>query len=327
MRFNFPIDEQFELEINYKQVKYEFLVRLSSSKEGLICFGPAAYNPDDFSPPIYIRHSWHEDFESSTIFYNDPTTYNFKDYQDYRSPNHRGGWGVGKLDDYYLENIGKIIKILAEHHHIGREKIIFFGSSSGGFCSIMLATLLKTPIVVVNNPQTILKPDSNNFKDLIDCCFQGREENIELYKHRFNVVEMFKKEKFMPNIIYFINIRSPIDLNSNCIPLIESLPFIEFSSNKLEIIMYSDDLGHMGFYPKEETIKFLEDLLDSKGDKLKLMQIESFKSIEEELKLKKKQIAELQTFRGYINYKTRNIYLRTNKKLKNSLSFSKIDPE
>ena len=89
--------------------------------------------------------------------------------------------------------------------------------------------------------------------------------------------------------------------------------------------MYSDDLGHMGFYPKEETIKFLEDLLDSNGDNLKLMQIESFQSIENELKLKKMHIAELQTVKGYIKYKTRNIYQRSNKKLKNSLNFSKTD--
>ena len=323
------MDEQFELEINYNNVKYEFLVKFSSVKNGLICFGPAAYNPNDFSPPIYIRHSWHADFESSTIHYNDPTTYNYDDSVKYRSPNLRGGWGVGKLDNYYLGNIGKIIKLLASLNNISQDEIIFFGSSVGGFCSIMLATILKTPLAVVNNPQTILTDDSFNFKDLLNSCFDGNEEYMDLYKYRFNVVEMFKKENYMPRIMYFINIRSPVDVGTACIPLIESLKCTDFAHEKIQIVAYSDDRGHMGFYPKKDIIHILEDILNSNNNCLKMAQIQSYQNMDKQLQLMQKQIAELQTVKGYLKYKTRNIYQRLkekmiNKPLKTKNSYQKL---
>ena len=310
LNFDFPMDEQFELEINYNNVKYEFLVKFSSVKKGLICFGPAAYNPNDFSPPIYIRHSWHKDIKSSTLFYNDPTTYNYDNSKEYMGPDHRVGWGAGKLNDYYLENIGKIIKILADYQNIPNDTIIFFGSSAGGFCSIMLATMLKRSVAIVNNPRTILDKNAAAFKDLLNYCFEGNEENISMCNYRFDVVEMFKKEKYMPYILYFLNIRSPVDVNGSCIPLVESLKCTDFAHEKMQIVLYSDDAGHMGFYPKKNIIPVLEDILSSNNVCLKMNQIQSFQKIDRQLQLKKQQIAELQTVKGYLNYKIRNIYQR-----------------
>ncbi|MBI4813206.1 MAG: glycosyl transferase family 2, partial [Methanobacterium sp.] len=102
---NLPLDELFALEINHRNVKYEFLIRFSSNNKNLICFGSGAYDPNIISPPIYRRHSWHTNFEESVIYYNDPTLYN--------DPDLRLGWGVGENEEWYLPVIAEIIQILA----------------------------------------------------------------------------------------------------------------------------------------------------------------------------------------------------------------------
>lgn len=310
--FSFPLDEQFELEVNYKKVKYEFLIKFSSTKKGVVCFGPAAYNPYEFSPPIYIRSSWHDDLKTSTIYYNDPTTYNYQDPSNYQKPELRAGWGVGKSEDYYLENIGKIIHILTEKNGISKEEIVFFGSSAGGFCSIMLATILKSPLAIANNP-TVDTKNHSCFKDMARVCFKNYDDSSP-YEHRLNIIEMFKKENYMPHLIYLININSESDFNEFNM-LMQSLTSLKtLKNNKLQIIAYSDNNGHMGFYPKEEIISIMEDILDSTNNYQPFSRIHlSEKRIHNELLLKRQQIVELQTIKGYLKYKTNNIYQRIKK--------------
>ena len=53
-----PVNRFFHLQVNYNNVKYEFLIRFSSTNKNLVCFGSGAYDPTNFKPPVYNRHSW-----------------------------------------------------------------------------------------------------------------------------------------------------------------------------------------------------------------------------------------------------------------------------
>ena len=246
-----PLDELFSLQVNYNDVIYEFLIRFSSKNKNLICTGSGAYNPLKISPPIYSRHSWQSEFEESVIYYNDPTLYN--------TPELFLGWGIGKNDEWYLSVISDIIQILALKNDIKSEDILFFGSSGGGFTSIILSTIIKNSAAIVNNPQMLCK-NYLNFEFIVKSCFDNLdlETILAQYSHRFDVVEMFKREKYMPDITYAANVNSKVDLDDQLIPFINSIASLENFDYRVKMILYQNDNGHVGVLNKKETLKLIK---------------------------------------------------------------------
>lgn len=248
----FPLDELFELQVNHNNVKYEFLIRFSSNNKNLICMGSGAFDPKKISPPIFSRFTWESEFEESIIYYNDPTLY-------LNNSSLRLGWGVGKNDQWYLLIIAEIIGILARKNDIKSENILFFGSSGGGFTSIILATLIKNSSAMVNNPQLFCKPWKEFFDNIIDVCFDNLDKKtvFEQYKYRFNVLEMFKREKYVPPITYLVNVNSRLDMEQ-LIPFINGLAFFKSFEYRINVLLYPKENGHNGILDKEETIKLIK---------------------------------------------------------------------
>lgn len=246
----FPLDEFFGLTINYKNRKHEFLIRFASENKNLICFGSGF---TDIKPPVFNRHSWQSYFKESVIYFNDPTL-----YVDERI---KLGWGVGNHDEYYLEDVAELIKKLCKKHSILNRNILFYGSSGGGFMSIQLATMIQGSTVLVNNAQLIVnKFPRNYYKRTLRLCFNGMSEDaiLEKYGYRFNVVEMFKKENYIPNLIYLINIASEEDLHTQCIPFVERLKEITYSNKTVEILTYSEKNDGHGPLNKDKSIKYIK---------------------------------------------------------------------
>ena len=63
--------------------------------------------------PVFNRVTW--PFDQSTIFYNDPTRRITKN----EIP---GGFGIGTVDEWYLEGIANIIKIIADKLFVYKHK-------------------------------------------------------------------------------------------------------------------------------------------------------------------------------------------------------------
>lgn len=151
------------------------------------------------------------------IFYNDPTLYN--------NPKLTLGWCIGKNDEWYLPVISDIIRILASKNNIKPKNILFYGSSAGGFTSIMLSTLIKNSASIVNNPQIfILKYVESQVNHMLNACFDNLEleKVLTYYKYRFDAVELFKHEKYVPYITYLVNMDSRLDT-------IQLIPFINYT--------------------------------------------------------------------------------------------------
>jgi hypothetical protein len=257
--FNFPLDELFELEVNHNNVKYEFLIRFSSNNKNMICFGSGAYNPKKYSPPVYNRHTWQSEFEESVLYYNDPTLYN--------NPKLTLGWGVGKNEEWYLSVMAEIIHILAKKNDIKPKNMLFFGSSGGGFTSIILSTLFKNSSAIVNNPQLFLSNYwKSHFDNMINSCFDNLELKTILteYKYRFDVIELFKLKENVPHITYLVNKNSKEDLTNQLIPFINGLASLEHFNDQLNILLYSAENGHDGVVGKTETIKLIKKNFEKK---------------------------------------------------------------
>ena len=135
------------------------------------------------------------------------------------------GWCVGTKNHWYLETIAKIIEYITLNHNIRQDNILFYGTSNGGFVSMVLATLFRESSCLVNNCQFSafnyhwemvrqlfdilnLKYEgvvSSENRDYVDKIYR----NNEVYKrlndfekdivshifYRLDLMELFKKEK------------------------------------------------------------------------------------------------------------------------------------
>ena len=261
--YGFPLDEVFGLEINYDNVKYCLITKLASNNKNLICFGPGAFQRDQrtsdgklITPPFFSRWKWHKYFKESFISYADPIFFYDEEI--------KVGWFVGTKDTWYLEVVSQIIKKITINQQIKNDNILFFSSSAGGFASICLGTLIKGSKVLVNNTQfnvlhykkihvdPLFEFLQKDFPDL------SRSQIEDHLKYRLDVIELFKRENYVPNITYYVNTASDIDIYDHCIPFIEELKELPQFNNYLTIYFYKE-VKEKTHFPMETnaTVKFI----------------------------------------------------------------------
>lgn len=241
--------EAYILSVNKEGVEFEFLINLKSN-ENLLILGSGAYNSDKISLPVFQRHAWKDDFNCSTIYYNDPTLYLSK---------INLAWGYGESKRFYLEEIAEILRIITSKIKIPNNKTFFYGSSGGGYMSIILAGYLKAKAAIVNNPQTdIRKATYSAFKN-----FKQYILKDEIIVKRANLVEFFKSINYVPRIIYYQNLACEFDMDKHVLPFIDELKNLEeeYFINNVSFEFYLDnELGHNPM-PKEETIEILNKII------------------------------------------------------------------
>ena len=268
IRINF--EELYDLELTYNKkiglivflddVKYEFILKLEENSDELVVVGSGALGNRKFdrSRPLFHRHSWN--FKRSTIYYNDPTYY----VDDVI----KGAWCFGTIEDYYLKKIALILDILIAKLNVEYEKVMFYGSSAGGFTSLILATLFKDTLCLVDIPQIYVSRFKSKIHHLdgwrpLKEYYYGDEitdeEFLEMYKYRLNFVDLCKKEKYIPNAYMVLDCSVDLDFNTQYIPFfheLHNLPFTE-TSNWIKLIITGRHQGHVSV-SQNETIKLID---------------------------------------------------------------------
>ena len=271
--FNFPLNERFGLRVMHNNTEYCFLVRFVTDNDKLICIGSGSQprNEKNFDRPTFQRHSWYSEFDASVIYYSDPIFL--------RDNTVNCGWCVGTPKEYYLDYIKRIIEKLCLNRKIKYKNILFYGSSAGGFTSIQLGTFFKESVVLANNPQIDVRNfNDNHYKKLLDLCFKNMDRNQveEHYEHRLNVIANFKKEKYIPNIYYLLELYSEVDFERNLTPFLFNLNSLDFfnKSNSIQIMIYNRYANHTPLN-KKDTIRVINHI--SNGDFLSLSNISYLK--------------------------------------------------
>ncbi|PGS49154.1 glycosyl transferase family 2 [Bacillus sp. AFS041924] len=246
----------FILIVNWDSVDYEFLVRANEASSDLLVFGSGAYEPAKMKPPIFQRHSWTEHFDSNMIYYNDPTLY---------LGQMSLGWGHGTDDTFYLEKIAKIIEKLMNRLSVKAEDTLFYGSSGGGFMSMVLAGFIRGAKALVNNPQTIIP---NYYQSHVNLLLEAAhpnltpEESAKKYITRLNVLEFFKEINYMPYIFYLQNTACNHDVVKHFMPFVRGLNTLKDSLtyDRLTIELYSNK--EQGHNPLEldDTIHYIKQI-------------------------------------------------------------------
>lgn len=255
--FEIPNNEPFRLEIHHKDVKYEFFIRIKKEDKNLLILGSGAFKPSAMSLPVFHRHSWIEDMDISMIFYNDPTLYRDRLML---------GWGVGDDNTHYLNEISNILSIIQEKLSIQNSNMYFYGSSAGGFMSLMLAASFKNATAIVNNPQTIVTNYEQSVHRILNLFNLSEEEMYEKYSDRISVVEKFKKEDHVPRIYYLQNAYVEHDVARHLTPFLNQLREVneEAVISKVHVELYfNKKLGHNPI-GKQATIAYILGVMNPK---------------------------------------------------------------
>lgn len=248
-------ENPFLLEIKKNDIKYEFLIRLKKNSNKLIVLGSGAYQKSTGKLPLFHRHSWIPEFNESVIFYNDPTLY----------LGHLSlGWGFGTSKKHFLSEISIIIKDIVEKLKYDYENVYYYGSSAGGFMSLMLASMMKGSTAIVNNPQTILINYHQNYvNSLLKVVGISKDEAINNFYDRIDVTYRFKKENYIPKIYYLQNILVEHDVINHLQPFLNGLITTDkdIINNRIHIELYFDPKRGHNPVSKSETIQFIEKVM------------------------------------------------------------------
>jgi hypothetical protein len=130
------------------------------------------------------------------------------------------------------------------------ENTVIYGTSAGGYLSIIMGIYLKGAKVVADNPQL----DVRNwiYKDALDSvitfCFDNIGDALK-YKERFSIMDAFEKHGYVPKIYLHINMCSKADNSTQLIPFLEYGEKLDKISvyNDIEVILHHEpEKGHDG---------------------------------------------------------------------------------
>jgi glycosyltransferase involved in cell wall biosynthesis len=250
---NYTIKENnpYILEVKKDNVKYEYLINWKKDNDKLIVFNNGAIAGGNVKVPVFQRHSWLGQLKTSAIFCMDPTLY---------VNNLSVGWGIGKNENYYLENSSLILKNIIAKMNIQLENTVIYGTSAGGFLSIIMGIYLKGAKVVADNTQLDVSNWAfiNAVDEVINYCFDNVGMALK-YPERFSVVDAFIKHNYVPQIYLHVNICSIVDNSMQLVPFlqkIEKMKNITEYNNILVTLHYEEKKGHDGL-SQDEAIKVL----------------------------------------------------------------------
>lgn len=154
----------------------------------------------------------------------------------YLSPTLPLAWFAGSqvqpdLQDVTTRLIEKLLK------STGAKRLIFFGSSGGGFASLIQAVSFPGSVAVVANAQTdVLRYHEDHVRNYLSTAWDNDRvrfvENVE-----FSAIEAFRKTGNRPKIVYMQNSTDTFHVNGHL------RPFIGQAGNTPHIDLLFDDWG------------------------------------------------------------------------------------
>jgi hypothetical protein len=197
---------------------YAFFLKKPMLGRPLIVFGQGDQNRKTVTLPRFQRMDWASKLDYNALIFSDPTLH--------LSPEMGLGWLLGTKDHYVLFYIKEIIEKIRIALSIKGNNILFYGSSAGGFTSLMLASYFDGSSCLVNNPQTdVLKFTMGGVQNMLRLGFDGvsREVARNLYGNRMSFIERIRENAYLPNIFYLQNLLDEHHYYDHMLPLIDQI--------------------------------------------------------------------------------------------------------
>lgn len=248
---NIKIKFNKKMEIHYTSdnFTYCFLIVLKKHSEKLLVLSNGAIDPKRSKPPVYMRSKWSDEFDASHIFLDDPTIHKNK---------LRIGWGQGAEDEFVLEVYSEIIKLLTKKIAVEDKNVYYYGSSAGGFMSMILSSMHEESNTIVNNPQTdVIKYVESASKPLIENVYGDVEYAYKNYAHRLDVIKAFKYYGYTPNILYVQNRLCSPDMQKHYFPYMQKYSKAKLDMEKTSTLFYHNKKAGHSPLGREDTVKLI----------------------------------------------------------------------
>ena len=247
------------IKVNNQKIKlvvdnldFYILLHLKENNENLLVHSNGAIDLNKSTPPVFLRNSWREEFDANCLFIDDRTIHNSKVSL---------GWGLGTKDRYYVEDYARISQKIAELLEIKDPNVTYYGSSGGGFISLMLATLHKNSCAVVNNPQAYVHRYSRNAVLKAYHLVFGEEVSFDevnkRYADRLSSTALMKKCKHVPLLFFIQNRLSKSDMENHVNPFMQMLDKYNLDSSKINFLFYNDKKSGHSPLPKDKTVEIV----------------------------------------------------------------------
>ncbi|WP_414043557.1 hypothetical protein ACMGE9_01835 [Macrococcus sp. EM39E] len=238
--------------IEKEGMDFHFIITLKEKSEKLVVFSNGAVNPKIKKPPVFMRSNWSDEMEYNAVFIDDRTIHD---------NNLRLGWGVGTKDRHFLEDYSEIIKKLILLIDIEDKNTFYYGSSAGGFMSLVLATMHAKTTAIVNNPQTyVYKYYESAYKAMYKKVFPDMEdaEIHKKYSDRLSITSILKKFHRTPKVYYFQNRLCKSDMDNHFNPLLKNLDKYKINSQPIQFILYNDKESGHNPLSKNKTLSYID---------------------------------------------------------------------
>lgn len=203
----------------------------------------AARDPRQSALPTFNRWSWASRFQGSVLCVSDPTLYLDPERM-------RIGWYVGTASEDWQGGLADLVRTVASLLSLPTHRVICYGSSAGGFASLMLAARLGDATAVAINPQTeVLNYARPAVDRLLALAFDGRRDDELSAEHRLRLSAVSRYE-LAPDArcLYVQNRLDRVHLARHFKPfaLAMGIPIDGGSdeSGRLVAELYDDERGH-----------------------------------------------------------------------------------
>ena len=198
-------------------IQFDFYCDIKKNSKYLQVWWGGAIDRIKLKLPVFNRWTYTNNTKDSVIIFNDSTLY--------LEDNLRLGWSVGTSKQDYMPYYKNIILNILKSLSFNTSQLLLFGSSAGGFASLMMAGRIKNSIAVVNNPQTnILKYHKGHLNEFLEVCFNDIpiSELESKYINRFSVSDFYKSINYCPRIYYLQNIYDTFHYENHYKPFIKN---------------------------------------------------------------------------------------------------------
>lgn len=252
------------LKIGMSGYNYNFFVKIVDKSENIVVFCPNELN---FTKKALFEKIFSEDIFSynlqfNVIYFDFPITDDFSDFTT--------SFGMGKDNLWHFDNISKIIQELSniishyKHNEI-ENKLYFYGSSMGGFISLILSVLLKNSTSIADVPQTNLTMDNNWIKVKKQFFDKLTDDEIQQDMYRFKVYDLIIKQNVIPNAYIILDTNNKQLWNTQWTDFINKLDKLPYNYNKMENnihIKIDNREDRSNLLEKEEVILLIDNVIN-----------------------------------------------------------------
>lgn len=217
----------------------------------------------------FQRFGWADDFEGcDVIAFTDPTIS--------LDNNLKLGWFQAREKSFGISAAACLIKKIMSLGKYDQNKLMFFGSSGGGFVSLKLAGIFPQSVVVAINPQFYLHRYSrSHFEKMLSYSYFGLSENEVLEKYSERLSVNFSVHDRKAPAFVFQNVRDLHHVKFHLHPFIsvfgrdhvfEGRSFPDILQVKAVNVIYYDDEDSGHSPPKKsETMLMIQKVMATAG--------------------------------------------------------------